>query len=723
MVAFNYRNLFDQLGDAVIVADADNRIEYVNSAAASLFAWSRENLIGQRLAAIAPPDYHALVGGFDWRQVIHNPELANQAIRLPMHRRDGAEIDIELTLNPLLTADGEARVVGLMRNSNVRRGSSAFSYLRVAAQTIARLEPQQPLERMCQTIVDTLAKDFAAVRAELWLPNPQTGDPTLCAVADSPLARTLTSRTENDTTAYITRLTAVALSGQPVVITDLASSSTTVQDRRALAAALIPFWLGDKRGILVYWTSGAAAAPLVDTLTMFMALAGGRLHESRLLVELEGVNQKNDASQALLDSLFSAAPVGLAFLDNALRCVRINDTLADFGGLPAEAHLGRTATGLRGALGELTENLRRQVLSAGRPLTDIKLSGEMPTAPAEQRHWLVNYYPVRDPLGGSLGIAAVVLEITEAKKAEALLRERSFLEAVLDNLKDGVVACDVAGNLIIVNQTIQDFYALPGQPVPPERWADAYDLFMPDGATRMTKEDVPLFRALSGDEVRDVEMVVAPKGGIKRVVLCNGQPIYDPHGRQLGAVVAMHDITEQKRYEARLAHQAQSDALTGLANRLALVNRLQDALNTVIQPESVAVLFLDLDRFKTINDGFGHQTGDRALIAIAKRLQGAVRETDTLARFGGDEFVIVCEDLAGAQEAIELSERIQAIISAPLALRGQATEMTITVSIGIAFTRGVERAEDLIRDADRAMYQAKQRGRACHVLLDEESRM
>jgi diguanylate cyclase (GGDEF)-like protein len=98
-----------------------------------------------------------------------------------------------------------------------------------------------------------------------------------------------------------------------------------------------------------------------------------------------------------------------------------------------------------------------------------------------------------------------------------------------------------------------------------------------------------------------------------------------------------------------------------------------------------------------------------------------VRETDILARLGGDEFVILCEDLAGKQEAIELSKRIQAVIGTPLALRAQATEILVTASIGIALSHGGQNAEHLVRNADKVMYQAKQRGRACHALLNGKS--
>ncbi len=200
---------------------------------------------------------------------------------------------------------------------------------------------------------------------------------------------------------------------------------------------------------------------------------------------------------------------------------------------------------------------------------------------------------------------------------------------------------------------------------------------------------------------------MAPKDGEKRIFVCNGQPIYNGHGRKLGAMVAMHDITERRRAEARLAHQAQTDPLIGPSNRLTLIDCLHEALDSAkTRPNSVAVLFLDLDHLKTINHSLGHQAGDHALIAIAKRLQGAVRETDILAQLGGDEFLILCEDLAGKQETIELSKRIQAVVGAPLALRAQAAKISVTVSIGIALSHGGQHAENLVRNADKATNQA-----------------
>jgi hypothetical protein len=133
-----------------------------------------------------------------------------------------------------------------------------------------------------------------------------------------------------------------------------------------------------------------------------------------------------------------------------------------------------------------------------------------------------------------------------------LLREQEFLQVLLDNVQAGIVACDARGELKLFNQEARLFHGLPERPLPPEQWADYYDLYLPDGKTRMSKEDIPLFRALQGESVRHVEMMIIPKGGTARTLLANGQAIVTQDGKKLGAVVVMHDITEQKQIETML---------------------------------------------------------------------------------------------------------------------------------------------------------------------------
>jgi diguanylate cyclase (GGDEF)-like protein len=166
---------------------------------------------------------------------------------------------------------------------------------------------------------------------------------------------------------------------------------------------------------------------------------------------------------------------------------------------------------------------------------------------------------------------------------------------------------------------------------------------------------------------------------------------------------------ERKRAEVRLAEQALQDSLTGLPNRVLLLDRLNVALARARRrPTSVAVLFLDLDRFKTINDSLGHEAGDGLLVEIAARLRAALRPGDTVARFGGDEFLVLCEELAAEFEAVRVAERALQAISAPLIVAGRA--IAISGSVGIAYgSNAAAGAHDLIRQADAAMYRAKRR--------------
>ena len=197
-------------------------------------------------------------------------------------------------------------------------------------------------------------------------------------------------------------------------------------------------------------------------------------------------------------------------------------------------------------------------------------------------------------------------------------------------------------------------------------------------------------------------------------------------GRQLGRVV------ERIRAQEQIAHQATHDVLTGLANRLLFRDRLELALARARRHGSLAaLLFLDLDRFKDINDTLGHGAGDELLRSVSERLQVALRATDslarfgddefTLARFGGDEFVVLCEDLASEDGAVRVAERVQRALLSPFVL--ERKEHVITASIGIVLASGADRdAEGLLRDADIAMYRAKQRGPGHWEMFDEELR-
>jgi diguanylate cyclase (GGDEF)-like protein/PAS domain S-box-containing protein len=178
------------------------------------------------------------------------------------------------------------------------------------------------------------------------------------------------------------------------------------------------------------------------------------------------------------------------------------------------------------------------------------------------------------------------------------------------------------------------------------------------------------------------------------------------------------DTFERQLTDDDIRYRALHDPLTGLPNRLLFLDRLEHSIERLRRRRSLsAILVLDLDRFKLVNDSLGHKVGDELLAAAAPRIKQAVRSSDTVARFGGDEFGILLEEIGGEHDAIEMAQRIASVFTRPFVLDGN--EHFVTTSIGIALAEGGELAEDLIRDADAAMNRAKERGRARYELFDE----
>jgi diguanylate cyclase (GGDEF)-like protein/PAS domain S-box-containing protein len=196
--------------------------------------------------------------------------------------------------------------------------------------------------------------------------------------------------------------------------------------------------------------------------------------------------------------------------------------------------------------------------------------------------------------------------------------------------------------------------------------------------------------------------------------------IRDSLTNSVNLIFQIQDITDRKRAEERLLHEAFHDGLTGLPNRALFMDHLKLSVERGKRRDDrlFAVLFLDLDRFKVINDSLGHMVGDQLLVGIARRLEICLRPGDTVARLGGDEFTVLLEDLMMVTEAIEVADRLQKALALPFNLNGH--EVFATVSIGIALSStGYDRPEEVLRDADTAMYRAKMLGKARHEVFDK----
>ena len=226
---------------------------------------------------------------------------------------------------------------------------------------------------------------------------------------------------------------------------------------------------------------------------------------------------------------------------------------------------------------------------------------------------------------------------------------------------------------------------------------------------------------LLGGEVANyqIETRYLHKDGRAVWALQSASLVRDEAGQPRHLVFQIQDVSDRKRAEEQIHHAAFHDALTGLPNRTRLADRLSLAVERARRTGGYrfAVLFIDLDRFKVVNDSLGHDLGDRLLVDLSRRLEGCVRKVDTVARLGGDEFAILLDGITGPEDVTEVAERISNSLVTPFDLGGH--EFSTTASIGIAYSSpGYERHEDILRDADTAMYRAKAKGKNRYEVFD-----
>ncbi|HUD32963.1 MAG TPA: diguanylate cyclase [Variovorax sp.] len=314
-----------------------------------------------------------------------------------------------------------------------------------------------------------------------------------------------------------------------------------------------------------------------------------------------------------------------------------------------------------------------------------------------------------DQREGLRRLARRASEALETRRQRLLAQSREAAIAdLLDVLPDGVVTCDAAGALREFNATSRDWHGVDARRCPPEDWARHFGLYDERGETLLEPERIPLARAWKGERVRGQTIVIRTPNRPPRTVSCNATPLLGGDGGILGAVCTMHDVTVQIRFAQLMEKMALTDELTGLPNRTAWVAELDRAVAWVRRSDqAVAVMFMDLDNFKHINDAFGHAAGDEVLRQFSLRLKATCRKGDFIARLSGDEFV-VCSHGLGADnlDPEPIARRIHQAMAT--GVRWEGRTIPLACSIGFAMEWGPEiDAGRLMDKADRAMYVAK----------------
>ena len=310
---------------------------------------------------------------------------------------------------------------------------------------------------------------------------------------------------------------------------------------------------------------------------------------------------------------------------------------------------------------------------------------------------------------------SVIRDITDRKRAEAALREsESRFRDLFENANDLIYTHDLKGNFTSLNRAGERITGYSREEALTMRISEVVAPEYIEYAQRMT------MRKLDGEAPTSYELEIIAKGG-QRVTLELSTRLICQNGKPVGVQGIGRDITSRRQAEEKLLHNALHDSLTDLPNRTEFMRHLQGAIDQAkADPEyKFAVLFLDLDRFKIINDSLGHVIGDKLLIGIAKRLKTCVRPRDIVARFGGDEFTILLNKVTEPSDATMVAERLQRKLSSPFKFGNY--EVFSSASIGIIVSDEIPREpEDFLRDADTAMYRAKETGKARCEVFDRE---
>jgi diguanylate cyclase (GGDEF)-like protein/PAS domain S-box-containing protein len=327
--------------------------------------------------------------------------------------------------------------------------------------------------------------------------------------------------------------------------------------------------------------------------------------------------------------------------------------------------------------------------------------------------------------GGALAVRVSVARMRDGfvlicADETARRRAEQYFTTVVAAIEEGVIVIGPTGRVESVNPAAERILGIRGTDAvgAPSSMAELYD----ETGTRIPPSHYPTVHTRQTGEPRNGQKICVRRPDGNRVWLSMSCRALNPDGDLPAAVVvSMTDITERRQIEERRDHEATHDALTGLCNRTVAIDRLSPA-DRARHAGPTAILFVDLDKFKVINDSLGHTAGDKVLQVVGARLRESIRRGDIVGRLGGDEFAIIAHDVSGPDEARVLAERVRATLNQPVAVDSRNLHIDASLGIVIAGPDDARTGEDLLRDADLAMYQAKTRGRGRHAFFDVDLR-
>ncbi len=652
------RELFEESRDAIVITARDGTILSVNRAGVELFGWDRTELSKVK-----------------FQQLYVDPEEGKRFIREIDRLGSVQDYQVRLkgknakVMDCLMTAtakrDGEGAVIGyhgIIRNITARK--LAEDRLRESEERFRLLSENAP------DIIYTLGLDGAFTYV-----NP-AWTRLLGHRIDEVIGRYFIDFVEPGEEKYYIELFKM-----------IRDERKTLRFREGRLIA--------KDGQVRHFT--LSGAPNLDPDGNVIGIVG----LFRDVTERRKAETEAERHRLYLERFFDIAPEAIAVLDPDDRVMKINNEFTRLFGYTLEEVRGHRINDLI---------VPEEDKAFGLELTNRVARGEKVEAEAKRRRkdgTLVDVSILGAPVvidGEQVGVYGIYRDITERKKAEEALKESEERHrTVLEASPDPVVVYDTEGRVTYVNPaftrvfgwTLEERAGLRMDFVPEENWPET---------------EAMIEKVLRGETLTGVETRRLTKTGRVVDVSISGASFFDQQGRPQGSVVTIQDITRRKRTEAQLKRIAYSDMLTGLPNRKSFYKDLEES---VIQSRRRgdrrlwALLFMDLDRFKDINDTLGHDVGDGLLKEVAGRIQDCLRKSDYIYRLGGDEFTVIANDLGKDIDAARVAQKILDTVSQPIYVNGH--KLFITASIGISvFPDDGDDVEVMVKNADMAMYAAKE---------------
>ncbi len=653
-----FRTLAETASDAILTVGDDGRILYVNGAAEPIFGHPTSALIGEPLSMLLPNHpYGGPEGPATWKAT-----APGEAMALSGRHAGGRDVPLEISFGESLR-EGRRLLTVIARDVSERREAE-----RIVRDSEARHRQlfERNLAGVYRTTLDGRILDCNIAFARIF--GYETSEEVLATPAVnfyiSPEERTEALRS-------------------------LVEKRTMTNHEQKMR----------RRDGSIVWVLESES--LVDGPEPGTLIIEGTLVE---ITERKRAEDDREASLSLVRATLEATADGLLVVGEEERILTLNQKFLDMWRLPASSLEGSDhRLALAAAAGQMKD-----------PAKFFGLIERLRGTPEAESQDTVEFRDGRvferfsrpQRVGGrAVGRVWSFRDVSERKRAEDALRaSETRYRTLFERNLAGVYRTTLDGRILDCNESFARMFGygtreeLLGQP--------AWDFY------RSSEDrEAAIGRLRERHSLSNHESCQRRKDGTLVWVLENGSVIEGIDGKPEMIEGTVIDITERKRAEEQVKHLAFHDALTGLPNRLLFQDRLRMAvLNAQRSEDHLATLFLDLDRFKVINDSLGHSIGDELLRGVAERLGSCVREGDTVARLGGDEFTVLVPGMAGDEDAAKIARKILGVLRLPFVIDGR--ELFLTTSIGVAiYPADGETAETLVRNADTAMYRAKEQGR------------